>query len=318
MKTDLLHPRAVKLWESCFSPEDKILISGATGWFGRTALALSENLPLLLVGSRENNISIGKNEKTFRVVKPDVDQIRKFEPTVYIDAAFLTRGHSETMPLESYMKQNQLMMKRSLSIANLPSIKRFLSFSSGASVAFGKNPDSDPALNPYGYLKYEWEKAVQKFGQERRDLASVIIRPWSVSGIFVRNPNGYAFSDFIHQVNSGKIDITAKNFVYRRYTSVEDLLAVSIATSRGFPNEVKVVDSGGDLVEIGELARTVSQLLNPKATLNRALADEPFKDIYASDNSIWKLYCEKYSFVPQSLNQQILSVSRNYNNYWID
>lgn len=314
----LLNPSAVKLWGSFIQPEDKILITGATGWFGRTALALCEELPnqIMLVGSRETKISALKHEKDFKVSKFDENTILKFEPTIFIDAAFLTRGHSEVMSLKNYIRQNQAMMQRSLRIAMLPSINRFLSFSSGAAVDFRRNPNASSKVDPYGYLKDEWEKAVQGLKFERSELSSVIIRPWSVSGIFVRNPREYAFSNIISQVSSNKIYISANNLVFRRYTSVEDLLAVSLAAGSKLSEQVQVIDSGGELVEIGELAQTIKKLLNPSAIISRNLALQPEENHYASDNSNWSMHCENFTFEPQNLSEQIIAISHHYLNYW--
>jgi nucleoside-diphosphate-sugar epimerase len=206
------------------------------------------------------------------------------------------------MPLADYVAANEVLTGRLLAAASLPTVRRIVTISSGAAVY----PD-DALLhpmdaNPYGWLKRLAEEALAELA-DSRSLSAVVARAWSVSGAFVQKPASYALSDMIMQATRGAIHIRATRPVYRRYVSVEDLLAVALASATA-PG-ARVIDSGGPLLEMGALAEAVASVVNPSTTITRAEPDGSAPDAYYAETDSWDAACRAFRFVPNDIPGQI-------------
>jgi hypothetical protein len=71
----------------------------------------------------------------------------------------------------------------------------------------------------------------------------------------------------------------------------------------------QILDSGGELVELGQLAEMVIEKLNPKAEFQRQLRPGYPENNYFSDNSSWLAACEKLEFLPRGIYAQIDDVA---------
>lgn len=282
-----------------FAPGGRVLVTGANGWFGRSALhALREyDVEVYATSNRTTSLVVGGRE--FAVRPWDENSINNFEPAAVIDCAFLTKELLPEYAIEDYFATNRLLIARANWLANLPSVKHFIGFSSGARL-------TDPT-SPYGRLKAEYELEIEASARRKPELAAVIARAWSVSGRFVTKPSLFAFSDFILQAETGVIRVSSQGLVNRRYVSIEDLVLVSSGLARepGF----QILDSGGELVELGQLAQKVIETLNPKAQVQRKLSPGYPENNYHSDNASWLTACEKLEFSPSGIYRQIEDVA---------
>jgi len=298
----LIHSEACGLWADSLTRHDRVLVLGASGWFGRTAVALLEGVhcAMLLIASTRKHITVGGVQA---LCEPwDERAVRAFAPTVVLDFAFLTRDVIATMPLADYVAANEALTAKLLATASLPTVRRIVTISSGAAVY----PD-DALLhpmdaNPYGWLKRRAEDALAELA-DSRSLSAVVARAWSVSGAFVQKPANYALSDMITQATRGAIHIRATRPVYRRYVSVEDLLAVALASAT--TPGARVFDSGGPLLEMSELAAAVASIVNPSATITRAEPDGRAPDAYFAEPESWDRACLSTAFVPADIDEQI-------------
>lgn len=134
---------------------DRILVTGASGWFGRTALDLLAplRLPTLAIASRPRAIRIGDDEIFCRAW--DSAEVAGFEPTVVVDCAFLMMGRIAGMPLNDYIRVNRTLTDRMVFATQLPGVRLALTISSGASIHPHDALDGRIEDNPYGYLKRE-------------------------------------------------------------------------------------------------------------------------------------------------------------------
>lgn len=284
------------------SGSDRVVVLGASGWFGATTAALLDgtSVPTLFIASRTKAIRV--QDLSYDCVTWDLSAMEDFHPSVVIDCAFLTRDLVGTMPFDEYIDTNRLLTRRMLDTVRIPSVRRAVTVSSGAAVYPQDALLGTLVENPYGLLKREAERALEALANET-GVSGVIARAWSVSGAYVQKPTSYAFSDFILQALAGHIDISAASKVYRRYAGVDDLLAVALATAT--ESGTRVVDSGGELVEIQQLAEQVIATVNPSATISRpALSDAP-PDLYYSSGKSWISSLESLEFSAYSLEDQI-------------
>jgi len=281
--------------------DDRVLVTGASGWLGRTALDLLAplGLPTLALAGRARIIRIAGGETECRVW--DDREVAAFAPTVVLDCAFLTRDRVADMPLHEYVAANRALTDRLVYAAQLPDVRLALTVSSGAAIHPRDALEASIEDNPYGYLKREAEHRLAQ-AAAKSGAVPVVVRAWSISGAHVQKPRGYALGSMIRDAHSGAIRITARRPVFRRYVLADELLAVGIAEGDLGP---ATIDSGGELVEIAELAARVAAVVRPDAVISRDEVDPRDPDRYYSDGLDWEKRCQRWDLASASLDRQI-------------
>jgi len=303
--TGLVSPSARALAAQALG-SDRILVTGASGWLGRTALDLIAplGLPTLAVASRARIIQVGDCEIECRVW--DDREVAAFAPTVVLDCAFLTRDRVADMPLDEYVAANRTLTERLVYATQLAGVRLALTISSGAAVYPRDALDGRVEENPYGYLKREAEHRLAQAAAES-GAVPVVARAWSISGAHVQKPQGYALGSMIRDAYSGSIRITARRPVFRRYVLTEELLALGIAEGGVGP---ATIDSGGELVEMAELAARIAAVVRPDAVISRDEVDPREPDNYHSDGQDWEMRCRRWDLASESLGRQIEITAR--------
>jgi len=301
-----LNPNAKELFLTSVEAYSRILVLGGSGWFGRTALAMlgPRVADSIVIGSHERTIIVGNRQIQIRTwSRRLVDQ---FNPDLVLDFAFLTRDFESTLGAKKFRAINSLLSSRLVELSRMASVQKILTISSGASVV-SKLGSNSSTLDTYGQQKLATENAL-KAATAQSGVEVAVARAWSVSGGHVQKYRSYAFSDLIHSaVHGGPISVKAKNLVTRRYCSVEDFLAVVLASSQGEP--WAEIDSGGPLVEMAELAEAVAQEVGRRGALALSkYRDTGVTDAYHSDNTSWVTACESTGANPLTLGEQIRNV----------
>ncbi len=303
--TGLVSPSARALAAQALG-SDRILVTGASGWLGRTALDLIAplGLPTLAVASRARVIRVGDCEIECRLW--DDREVAAFTPTVVLDCAFLTRDRVADMPLDEYVATNRTLTERLVYATQLAGVRLALTISSGAAVYPRDALDGRVEGNPYGYLKREAEHRLAQAAAES-GAVPVVARAWSISGAHVQKPQGYALGSMIRDADSGAIRIVARRPVFRRYVLAEELLALGIVEGGVGP---ATIDSGGELVEMAELAARIAAVVRPDAVISRDEVDPREPDNYHSDGQDWEIRCRRWDLVSESLGRQIEITAR--------
>ena len=294
-----ISPHAMDTWNRTMSNYSRILVLGPTGWFGRTALALSfpSNAAFHLVGSRRGDLRV--REKTLTVHEWSDREVERFSPDLVLDFAYLTRNWISELGLSEYRARNEVLADRLVRAATLGSVKTVLTISSGAAV--------QSELDPYGAGKKKIELALRDALRSSTTKLG-ILRAWSVSGGFVREPDQYALSSFVRQgLNSKIIRVSADRMVFRRYCAVEELLAVGMHLAHRHSHSL--LDSGGEKLEMFEIAQKVAeQIPGAKIILEHPARDSQDPDDYSSDNESWVRGLREAHLNPISLEEQIANV----------
>ncbi len=281
---------------------ERIVVLGATGWFGSTMLALLADHPatVLPVASRARAHEVAG--RTWQVAAYDVEEIALFAPTLVLDFAYLTRGHEATLGTSAYARALDDLAERLARVSRLPSVRGVLTVSSGAALAAPEGVSLP--VGPYGEGKQQIEELAVAL--RAPDRAVVVARAFSVSGALVGQPHAYAFSDFVLQARTGRIEVAAASPVWRRYCGVDDYLAVCVAELMA--GRSGTVDSGGPIVELRDLAVLVADRY-PGARPEVVAAD-PVGDplTYASDDVSWTRACDQQAFAPATLAEQVDAV----------
>lgn len=268
---------------------DRILVLGAGGWLGRTFLDLIPEGPdVLAIASTRRGI-----------FQEWCDEgVRDFRPTIVANFAFLTPDRVAKEGADQFRETNRLLLTRFALAADLPTVRSVLTVSSGAALL-------DPT-SPYGEQKIQEESiALGLVGASR---SVVVARAYSVSGGYVRRPSDYAMSDMILQAQTGLVRIISNRLIYRRYVSATDLL--SVCASHAISGWSGIIESGGDLLEMQELASTIVSVINPRAEIQRPpLSDSP-EEVYASDNVSWLAACHRLSYQALNIEEQVSEAHR--------
>jgi nucleoside-diphosphate-sugar epimerase len=302
-----INPQATVAFAQVLSPSDRLLILGASGWFGRTALAAVGGVTgnLLLVGSFAREIEV--SGRVYNVQGWDIRAVEAFEPTVVFDFAFLTRDLLETLGEVEYLRRNRSLSARLFEVASIPSVRRLLSVSSGASLK--PQMDGKPlAKDPYGQQKRATELGLREIAA-KGVVEVTVARAWSVSGGFVQKPFNYALSDFvISGLKHGVIAIRADHLVWRRYCTVEDLLAVALLDSLG--QSFYELDSGGTLIELAGLANVVSEEAGGlRVEVQHSNRSNKPADTYYSSGEAWNAALKRTGYKALTLREQIRNVA---------
>lgn len=282
---------------------DRVLVIGATGWFGTTALALLvHHAPehLHLVASRARQVDV--DARHFAVHAWDEAQIAAFAPSVVLNFAFLTREKEAVLGVTDYRRANAELSRRFVAAASLPSVRAALTCSSGAALSTPEGHDLP--IGAYGRLKLDEERQARHLATVARPV--VVARAWSVSGSLVQRPRDYAFSDLVLQARSGRIGVTATSEVWRRYCGVDDYLAV--CTWRAATGWSGTVDSGGPEVEMRALADLVADRYPGPRPQVDAVPAAGTALRYCSDGVSWDEACMAAAFRPATLAEQVDAV----------
>jgi nucleoside-diphosphate-sugar epimerase len=281
---------------------ERVLVLGATGWFGSTMLALLEHHPasVLAVASRSRDHRVG--DRTWPVFAYDRDQIVGFAPTLVLDFAYLTRGYEVELGGEEYARRLAELAAQFEDVARLPSVRAVLTVSSGAALAVPEGPSLP--VGAYGEGKRGIEALAVSLADPARSV--LVARAYSLSGALVGDPLAYAFSDLVLQARTGLVEVRSPGAVWRRYCGVEDYLAVCVADL--MDGRSGTVDSGGPLVELRDLAEQIAdQYPGPRPTVAyQAPVGAPLT--YASDDQAWSRACARHGYAPAALDEQIRAV----------
>lgn len=296
--------KSVNFVKSVLGGEDRVLVTGAGGWFGNTIAALLDETQTKSMFVTQNPRILSWDFGSVEATKWNLEVIKDFAPTLVIDFAFILRDFLTDISLERFISENHKLSSKMLQLASLESVTSVIYVSSGAAVSPSNSLIEGIESDPYGHIKRVTELSLLSLGREL-GKRTLVVRPFSLSGALVTRPNRYAFSDLISQARKGEIQINAHQEVWRRFVSVEDLFSVAIAkvkTSSGYLN------SGGELIELSDLAKRICATLGLQIPIIRDLDKSITPDSYFAEDRSWNAACESTGYVPDDLEHQILAV----------
>lgn len=288
----------------------KILITGASGWLGRNSIKyfLRQGLnleDLILIGSNRRQILLD-NEISVKIHTfqdfPRLLGDNKLEGVVHL--AYLTRDFAKN-GVNEYIHQNSLISDEIVKIFEFKPLW-FTYVSSGAIYSNFENEiiEIDVNKNPYGYLKMQDEINFQRIC-ELNSINISIGRLWGASGTDFINAEKYALGEFVlSALNGSDIKIKSSRNIFRKYCDSEQFMEICIKMAQ--TKTLTVFNSNGDLIEIGELAKKVAQIVNNniqifRPTLDLNLGDD---DYYPRDNDYFNI-AKSLHLTPLTLEEQI-------------
>ncbi len=238
-----------------------VVINGISGWLGRTTVrSLRDSgfrdYEIIGIGSHEREIQI--RDEVFPVTK-----IENFKKTsdiaIYFDFAFKTREIEKEIGQKRYQEINEELIAKSTHfiLSNKPH-SVVLASSGAVYEALNQDSQAQPTTNSYSILKRMQEEQIEKASSTAR-ATYIQSRIFNISGHEINKPNLFAISDLISQaIRKQEITIRSAGKVTRRYCLLEELVSLILFLA---DNSISAqFDSGGEIVEIRELAVRVANL----------------------------------------------------------
>jgi nucleoside-diphosphate-sugar epimerase len=290
----------------------RIVVVGARGWIGRSALALLyEALGRELFAERVacfgSNAGSVDLENGFTAPQRPLAELGGLEPkpTLLLHLAFLTKDKVAGMNPDAYAAANRALSRQVLDALAPIGADRVFVASSGAA-AFADDPGAADDLKLYGALKREDESLFADWAEaqpERRRAA--IARIYSVSGPYINKHQAYALANFILDALAGRpIEVRAPMRVLRSYVAVRELLSLALALLLADDGSAATrFDTGGEALELGVVAQAVADALG--GTVVRRPISEAGENRYVGDDEAWREMLSRHRVPHLALQDQI-------------
>ena len=290
-------------------PSKPFVLTGASGWFGRTALWEYEQLhgpealrrDVVACASTAKSIDIGSPHGPVTAVGLEcLDSISEAGGLIHL--AFLTRDRLEAFGVDQYIRENRAITARvAYFVSRNPHIP-ILTTSSGAAAVFD-GAELDLSANPYAALKQEEENLWRSSGEAR---LAVVFRVYAAAGRFIKDPKLFALSDFLSRAQAGqRIEIRSERPVIRSYVHVGTMMRLFWAMLER-PGELgfRQVDAAMQTLSLVRLAEEISalwKLPNPHYQIDPSLD----ADDYQADHGPFLHLLDQYGIEPLELVQQL-------------
>jgi len=257
-------------------------------------------------GSRPNEIRLDSGATV--PIRPFSWVLEDPAPSVVFHYAYLTKDRvSQTEP-DAYLATNLSLTATMLSLLDRHRPEVFITASSGAAKGYAGASGYDFALNPYGSLKRLDElaflQAAHEFG-----LRCAIPRVYSVAGPWMTKASEYALGGMISMARAGgPIEISAVRRVFRSYCGVDEVIALATWAAQHRPP--LVFDTGGDTVEMSDLAQAVSETVGQACPIRRLQFDADAQaDRYVGDPRIFNELTNESGLRLKSLRELVATTA---------
>ena len=279
---------------------DQVVIYGANGWMGRSALdyissnALNVNQEkILLIGSKTSILYM--NHSKFEVLDPSSGFTSIRKNSIFFNAAFLRRELLQKMTPLEYLKKNKEVIALAKSAIKNKNLLSFVNLSSGAAGDLD-NKSELGTIDEYSKLKKSLEiEYSQKCLQY--EIPIVNCRIFNLSGKHLNEFENLALSSFIKQAqNHNRIEVKSPS-TKRTFIDAKSLAGTLLTVAnRG---ESANFDSGGILVTMLELAQNVAKVIgNDQCTILTGRKDSP--DYFGN--------YKEFNLLAASLGQPLLGI----------
>ena len=268
----------------------RILLVGGRGWVGKAVQKAAEarGYSTLATGSRD---SIATNRDLASIVKD-------FSPTSLVFLAGVTPDRGPQLGEGGY---HQALARTHAELQAVLSRYEFDHLTYLSSGIAGLHPlqVDQPFREMYRRAKVAEEDLIAALPAT---AAALTLRVYSLSGPYARDPLRYALFDFINQARLGRITVTANQLVRRSYVSVLDVAQVILKSAEMGISGVR--STGGEPVELADLAERVALVINPAASV---VTDDSRSgmDDYVGDDVEWRSWCAEVGVSGAELPQQI-------------
>jgi nucleoside-diphosphate-sugar epimerase len=281
------------------------VINGGTGWLGIATLRALERFAN--IGKIEVTSSNGRKFKAHDLGEFSTKELNSntqidFNADILVNLAFKTRDYISILGEEQYTKINLEILNSSINLAKRLKPKSIVIVSSGV---VARNQETNGRLDNTQYTKLKILEE-ETFTQIAQEIGAnlVILRMWGGSGRDLTSPCKYAIGDLIKQaLISDRILVSSEQLVYRKYADASQQLEIAIKSAISGKN--LIFDSGGQIIEMGELADLIRATLNPNVEIIRKIDTNLPADKYYSESNLFENLAKEYEVSLFSLKKQI-------------
>ena len=285
------------------------VLTGASGWFGQTALWEYEQLlgpeslrrDVILFASAARTIDFGSPHGPVEALPlQEIQHVPRTSGLLHL--AFLTRERLAVEGLDAYVQKNRAITAAVAAwIKHHPTLP-IITTSSGAAAALDGMP-ADLKGNPYATLKQEEETLWKQQASQRMAL---VFRVYAASGRFLKDPKIFALGDFITQAKAGQpITVRSPRPVIRSYVHVGTLMRLAWAMLlQPLPPGFLQVDASTHTLSLVDLASRIADMWNLPPPLSR-IDSNLATDDYSADPTPFLELLARYQLKSPTLEQQI-------------
>lgn len=290
------------------------VVTGATGWVGRAALAVLERHLGPRFGAQV--CAFASKPGTTQLQSGTDVQYRALDtigdlpprPYAFLHCAFLGKERVAELPQAEYVQRNEAISQKVVDAARRLGAAGFFVPSSGAVYAKDRTLEKDAAANPYGVMKLADEARFTRLAQELRQPL-VIARVFNVAGPYINKLGNYALGSILENIRQRQpVTLHAAQPVIRSYVHIEDLLEVALACLVCGDKGVTAFDTAGEReIEVGELAQLALEVMGwPEGRIARPPLDLAAPaNRYVGDGTAFKALAQRHGIAFQPLPQQI-------------
>jgi UDP-glucuronate decarboxylase len=285
-----------------------VAITGAGGWIGRATLELLEQALGDDFGSRVH--AFGSSERAFdlrsgrRIVQRPLVELRQAPSAemLVLHTAFLTKDRAENMSDADYRAANQAITSTVLEAIDALPVAGLFVASSGAA-AKAEDPGACASMRVYGAMKRDDERTFAAWG-ELTGTRVVNTRIFNLTGPYINKVAAYAIASFIIDGQAGRpIIVRAPREVWRGYVAIRELMSLVLAMLE-HPAGIDQFDSGGEAIELGEVAQVVAQVTGAREVI-RTPVSEPTADRYLGDNRRYRTLLQQHGIASVPFAKQV-------------
>lgn len=293
----------------------RIIVVGAGGWLGRVLLrGLHDALPpeawrdrVLAFGSSARDIDLGDG---LMVRQRPLAELAGLDPmpSIVFHLAFLTKDKVAGMERADYVAANLALSRSVFDALETIGADRLFVASSGAA-AFAGDPAASEDLRVYGALKRGDEKMFAGWAEAAAGRRAVVTRIYNLSGPFINKHDTYALACFVLDALAGRpIGVRAPLRVLRSYVAIRELVSL-VLVQLLWPEgpAVRRYDSGGEALELGEVAGVVAGLFG--TAVERAAITRADENRYVGADRDYAAMLDEASIDPVPLSQQVLDTA---------
>lgn len=294
---------------------NQIVITGATGWMGRSTIWKLIDIfgievlgSIYLYGSTKRILELSPQIKL--TVRPIEEMLTlQHAPQLFIPLAFATRDRVDKFSTNRYESINLRIIQLTKNFIRASNPSAVISLSSGIVSSPSKIQGQDQSYLIYRNLKIAEEEALQMASS---DVGASLVqcRLFSSSGEDMTEPLKYAMGDIVNSANSGNsISIKSRHLVRRRYVDSRSLMELLITLS--MDSYTLLFESGGEEIEIRNLARLAVSVLDSASVINCMDIDEGSpEDEYASTSFLMEQLMVDLEIYNPSLSEQIINTQK--------
>jgi len=302
---------------SHFLSNTTIIISGATGWVGRSFLhTLQQIIPstnfnsqILAFGSKSSTLhsTAYPQEQEIEIPIFPLEQLPSLiadKPIFLIHSAFLTKDRLSVYGRRDFVRINQSITDIICDAISRASSARVVEISSGAALASLERGDDslESSKDPYGFLKLQEESLISALAETQ------VFRIYALSGRFIRDPKAFALGDFLLNALMGRvIRIQAKSPVVRGYVNASDVAKCALSWLFSGEPAVSPCAAINEIVTLSSLAQQITRMYNLPPVISPDLDGTPSS--YSHSPLDFISMCLKYTFSPMLLQEQIFDTA---------